>query len=132
MTRRVNAPNAKRRELLAGIVMTACATAVRSAKGSAPIPAAPMQRSALLARIRSLLAHPHASDAGQRALARLVVFGDALHDARHERWSDERLARTIRANILADHEAGRIVTQSCWQISATEARALKLMRLQSA
>jgi hypothetical protein len=42
--------------------------------------------------------------------------------------SDAELRQRIRANIRADYGRGRIVSREGWQISATEADALDLMR----
>ena len=118
-----------RRDLLLGLVMASCTSGVSFRKAFLPFP---FERRNLLARIRWLLEYPPQDGGTEVALAQQIVFGDTLHDATHGRWSDARLARTIRANILADYGASRIVTQNCWRISATEAHALELMRLQSA
>jgi hypothetical protein len=81
----------------------------------------------LVSRIRLLLEQRAGHDRQARALAREIVFG-ASGQSSGKRWSEAQLARTIRANIVADHEAGRVVDMGCLQISATEARALELMR----
>jgi hypothetical protein len=79
----------------------------------------------LIAHIRRALRQRR--DREQLALAREIVFGSAKRTSTRACWSDEQLAHAIRANIAADHEAGRVVDAGRWQISVTESRALELM-----
>jgi hypothetical protein len=94
----------------------------------APAAALPFASNSLIRRIRHLLEDPRSGSRSQLALARAIVFGDSPLTVSFGTWSDARIASTMRANVAADYLAGRIVDENFWQISATEARALALMR----
>ena len=112
---RETAPDAARRTLLL-LALCAPVTGLWFASGS------------LIGRIRQLLEHPPRRGGRQLTLAKEIVFGSSDAAATRTIWSEAQLASTIRANIAADYLAGRIVDENFWQISATEARALELMR----
>jgi hypothetical protein len=112
---RETGPDAARRTLL---LLALCAPAAGLASESA----------SLIGRIRQLLEYPPRRGGRPLALAKEIVFGASNAVATGTIWSEAQLASTIRANIAADYLAGRIVDENFWQISATEARALELMR----
>jgi hypothetical protein len=125
MKRKSPGPDLARRRFLVGIaVVTGCASALMAA-AACVTPRA--RRPTLIGRIRELLERPARHDTQLVALARQVVGGPEL-DLSRQRWSEARLARAIRANIVADHAMGRIVDEGRWQLSATEAYTLRLMR----
>ncbi len=113
--KRESGPDAARRTLL---LLALCA----------PIAGVPFESGNLIGRIRHLLKHPPRRGGRQLALAKEIVFGTSDPAVIRTIWSEAQLASTIRANIAADYLAGRIVDENFWQISATEARALELMR----
>ncbi len=123
MKLKARAPDPMRRRLLVGILATGSAQAMLAAT-----PILATQRQTLMGQIRDLLDRPGRHDAQLVALARQIVYAGEEPDFRWKRCSDAQLARTIRANIMADYRTGRIVDESRWQISATEACALRLMR----
>jgi hypothetical protein len=112
----------KRRNVLLGIAAAGCVTAA-SANALAGVLQSPDPT--LVGRLRRVLENRAMHTEAQWALACEVLRG---HPAKLAGCTDAQLAKTLRANILADHQAGRTLDLESWQISVTEARLLELIR----
>jgi hypothetical protein len=81
-----------------------------------------------IARVRQLLVRASVHESTEHELALAIVFGDVHPVVAIDKWSDAQLRGRVRDNIEADYRRGRIVSRDAWQISATEADALELLR----